>query len=421
MAHSYSRAAFLGGALRVAALGVAPGLALDPLRAGRALAARAHDNGKNILIVIQLAGGNDGLSMVVPYTDARYYQLRPTMNIARRQALRLDDRLGWHPNLAGLKALYDRGKVAVVQGVGYPNPDFSHFRSTDIWESALPTGVIDTGWLGRYLDSALATNTNPLKAVSIGPILPKAFYARHTSVPAVESLADFRFLAGGRAPTEADRLSNAFQRISGVTADIDDSGQSDYLTRVQLADAQAYRATIQMARVNGAAPTAVPYPDSDLARQFRLVSQIIATNLGTRVFMVSQTGYDTHATEFSPFEYPRLMTELNGAVSAFYTDMTAQGRANEVLLMTFSEFGRRPLENGSGGTDHGTAAPLLVIGGAVKGGLYGQTPSLANLDNGNLRYTTDFRSVYSTVLARWMGADPTPAVLGTFPALSFLG
>jgi uncharacterized protein (DUF1501 family) len=412
---THSRAAFLGGALRLGALG----LLMDPRLAAHALAADAPQ-GNNILVVIQLAGGNDGLSMLVPYTDPRYYQLRPTLSIPPGQVLRLNQRLGLHPNLRGLKALYDRGNVAIVQGVGYPHPDLSHFRSTDIWESALPTGVIDTGWLGRYLDGVPAASRNPLAAVAIGPTLPKAFFAKHTNVPAVENLAAFRFLTGGQAPSEAERLSAAFQRIAGVSADIDEIGQSPYLTLVQVADAQAFRATIQMAHVDGAAPTAVPYPDSDLALQFRLVSQIIASNLGTRVFMVSQPGYDTHAVEFSPFEYPRLMTELSEAVSTFFADMAVQGRADRVLLMTFSEFGRRPNENGSGGTDHGTAAPLLIVGGAVRGGLYGEAPSLANLEDGNLRYTTDFRSVYSTVLARWMGADPTPAVLGTYPIIPFV-
>jgi len=416
-----SRAAFLGGALRAAAIGaLAPSLVLDPLLADRVLAAREPEGGNNILIVLQLAGGNDGLSMLVPFTDPRYYQLRPTLSIPRRRLLPLNDRLGLHPNLGRLKALFDHGKVAIVQGVGYPHPDLSHFRSTDIWESAQPTGVIATGWLGRYLDSALAASQNPLKALSIGPTLPKAFFAQHTNVPSVENLAAFRLLAGGQAPSEAERLSTAFQRISGVSVDIDEAGQSPYLTLVQVADAAAFRATNQLAALTGGAPTSVRYPDSDLSLQFQLVSRIIAANLGTRVFMVSQPGYDTHAVEFSPFEYPRLMTELSGAVSAFYADMAAQGRANQVLLMTFSEFGRRPQEDGSGGTDHGTAAPMLIVGGGVKGGLYGETPSLTNLDDGNLRYTTDFRSVYSTVLARWMGADPTPAVLGTFPVLPFI-
>jgi uncharacterized protein (DUF1501 family) len=358
--------------------------------------------------------------MVVPYADSLYYQKRPTLAIPAHQVLPINRHLGFHPGLAGLRGLYDRGQVAIVQGVGYPNPSFSHFRSTDIWQSALSAGAVDTGWLGRYLDSALGSVQNPLKALSIGPILPKAFFSKRTLVPAVESLASFRYLAGGQAPTEAQRLSDAYQRISHVTANIDDTPQSPYLTLVQLADTGAYQATVELESVGRTPPSAVRYPDTELGGQLKLVSQIIATNLGTRVFMVTQTGFDDHAIEDSAFVYPRLMAEFDAAIAAFHADMAAQGRANQVLLMTFSEFGRRPQENGSQGTDHGTAAPMLVVGGGVKGGLYGETPSLSDLDDGNLKAALDFRSVYATVIARWMGADPTPAVMGTFPTLSFV-
>jgi uncharacterized protein (DUF1501 family) len=185
-----------------------------------------------------------------------------------------------------------------------------------------------------------------------------------------------------------------------------------------MAEASAYQATIQIAKTAGASTPNIQYPNNALAKQLKLVSQIIATNLGTRVFMVTQPGFDDHAQEAEA--HPRLLQELGDAVAAFYQDMAAQGRANQVLLMTFSEFGRRPLENASNGTDHGTAAPLLVIGGAVKGGLYGQAPSLAHLDDGNLQFTTDFRSVYSTVLANWMGSDPSKAVRGRFPTIPFV-
>jgi uncharacterized protein (DUF1501 family) len=393
---------------------------MEPRLAERVLAAGARAQSENILVVVQLAGGNDGLNMLVPYTDGLYYQKRPTLAIPPHQVLPIDQRLGLHPGLNGLKALYDRGQLAIVQGVGYPNPSFSHFRSTDIWQSALPVGTVDTGWLGRYLDSALADVHNPLKALSIGPILPKAFFARNTLVPAVESLASFRYVAGGTAPTEAERRSDAYQRISSVMANITDSSQSPYLTLVQLADTEAYRATVELASVGRTPPSAITYPNTALAGQLKLVSQIIATNLGTRVFLVTQTGFDDHAIEESAFVYPRLMAELDGAMAAFHADMVAQGRARQVLLLTFSEFGRRPQENGSQGTDHGTAAPMLVIGGGVKGGLYGQTPSLSDLDYGNLKPSVDFRAVYSTVIANWMGADPRPAVLGTFPTLPFV-
>jgi uncharacterized protein (DUF1501 family) len=410
-----SRADFLKGALRFGAVSaVAPTLIMDGRLAERALASGARDSSKNILVVIQLAGGNDGLNTLIPYGDGLYYQNRPTLAVPQSQVLHLSSRLGFHPNLKGIKALYDRGKVAVIQGVGYPNPNLSHFRSTDIWQSAQPEGYTDTGWLGRFLDSTMAGEQNPLKAVSIGPQLPKAFWAKQTMVPAVQSLQSFRFIAAQAGAAAKQQVISAFQQIYGHGT----GAEGPYLSLVQMADSAAYQATIQLARTAGVTTSSVQYPTSQIAGELKLVSQIIATNLGTRVFMVTQSGFDDHADEAAA--HPRLMQELGDAVSAFYQDLSAQGRAQQVLLMTFSEFGRRPLENASNGTDHGTAAPILVIGAGVKGGLYGQTPSLANLDDGNLRFSTDFRSVYSTVLANWMGADPSQAVLGKFPSIPFV-
>jgi uncharacterized protein (DUF1501 family) len=392
---------------------ITPTLVMEGRLAERVLAAGNRDSAKNILVVVQLAGGNDGLNTLVPYGDGLYYQNRPTLAIPQSQVLHLNNQLGFHPNLKGIKSLFGQGKVAVVQGVGYPNPNLSHFRSTDIWQSAQPVGAVDTGWLGRFLDTALADDQNPLKALSIGYLLPKAFWAKNTQVPAVQSLQTFRFQALQQSPDEAQRLIAAFQRFSAVTS----QAEGSYLSLVQMADAAAYRATIQLATAARTAVTA-QYPNSDIARQLKLVSQVISTNLGTRVFMVTQSSYDDHADEAGA--HARLLGELSDAITAFYQDLSAQGRAKQVLLMTFSEFGRRPLENASNGTDHGTAAPMLVIGDGVKGGLYGQTPSLANLDDGNLRFSIDFRSVYSTVLADWMGADPSQAVLGKFPSIPFL-
>lgn len=413
MAHS--RRQFLRGALRFGAISsVAPSLMIDARLADRVLAAGARDTTGRILVVVQLAGGNDGLNTLIPYGDGRYYQDRPTLAIPEKQVLHINDRLGFHPSLTGLKALYDRGAVAVVQGVGYPEPNLSHFRSTDIWQSALPVGTVDTGWLGRYLDSSMAGLQNPLKAISLGPLLPKAFWASQVQVPAVQDLQSFRFRAGIAPDSEAHRLIGAFQRISGASG----TGEGPYLSLVQLADSDAYQATIRLAGIAHDTPLGRGYPATDLARQLKLVAQIIASDLGTRVFMVTQSGYDDHADEAAA--HPRLLAEMGDAVAAFYADLGALRRTDRVLLMTFSEFGRRPQENGSHGTDHGTAAPMLIVGGAVKGGLYGETPSLTDLDNGNLKFTTDFRSVYSTVLANWMGADPRAAVLGSFPTIPFV-
>ena len=410
-----SRSQFLKGALKFGAMGaIAPSLVMEGHLAERVLAAGSRDNQQNILVVVQLAGGNDGLNSLVPYGDGLYYQKRPTLAVPQSQVLHLNNHVGFNPNLTKLKGLYDQGKVAVIQGVGYANPNYSHFRSTDIWQSALPDGYTDTGWLGRFLDSSTVGSNNPLKAISIGPLLPKAFWAKNTLVPAVQSIASFNFLAAQHGTAEAQRVISAFQASYGgqVAAD------GPYLSLVQLGDSAAYQQTIQVTKA-AAVPVHAQYPSGNaLAGQLKLVSQVIASNLGTRVFMVTQGGYDDHAQEANA--HPRLMAELGEAISAFYQDMAGQNRANQVMMMTFSEFGRRPLENASNGTDHGSAAPMFVIGGAVKGGLYGQQPSLSDLDNGNLKYTTDFRSVYSTVLANFMGADPTKAVMGKFPTLNFV-
>ena len=340
-AMAHSRRQFLRGALRFGAVSsVAPSLMMDARLAERVLAAGARDTTGRILVVVQLAGGNDGLNMIIPYGDGRYYQDRPTLAIPEKQVLHIDNRLGFHPSLTGLKALYDRGEVAVVQGVGYPEPNLSHFRSTDIWQSALPVGAVDTGWLGRYLDSAMAGLQNPLKALSLGPLLPKAFWASKVQVPAVQDLQSFRFQAGLAADSEAQRLIGAFQRISGARA----TGEGPYLSLVQLADSDAYQATIRLAGIAHDTPLGRGYPDTDLARQLKLVTQIIATDLGTRVFMVTQSGYDDHADEASA--HPRLMAEMGDAVAAFYADMACpgpgrSGAADDLLRVRAAAAGER--------------------------------------------------------------------------------
>ena len=299
--------------------------------------------------------------------------------------------------------------MAVVQGVGYANPNFSHFRSTDIWQSALPDGYTDTGWLGRFLDSAMVGQQQPAQGDQhrpaaaqgvLGQAHPGPRRAEHRLLPLPGSAARHRRGAAGDR-----RLPGQLRRPGGRRWPIPLAGAAG--------DSAAYQATIQLAKA-ATAPRHAQYPASNaLASQLKLVSQIIATNLGTRVFMVTQGGYDDHAQEANA--HPRLMAELGDAIAAFYQDLAGQNRANQVMMMTFSEFGRRPLENASNGTDHGTAAPMFVIGGAVKGGLYGQQPSLSDLDNGNLKYTTDFRSVYSTVLANWHGRRPHPGGAGQVP------
>jgi uncharacterized protein (DUF1501 family) len=365
-----------------------------------------------ILVVVQQGGGNDGLNTVVPYTSSQYYDMRPTLAIAPDQALALDDRTALHPNLTGIKQIWDAGNVAVVQGVGYPNPDLSHFQSTLVWQTADLMGLSDTGWLARYLDTALHATSNPLKAVAIGDSLPAAFRSPHSATPALQSLPDFQLNTDSAGAARRHAL-DAFRRMNSGSEPI----------RTYAAIRRAQRTTLdaigKLQSVPSGYTSQVPYPATDLAKQLQLVAQLINANLGTRVFWVEQDGYDDHSHEAG--DHAQLLKELDGAVSAFYGDLRARGWERNVLIMTWSEFGRRVEENDDHGTDHGTAGPMLLLGGSVKGGIYGDDPVLSNLDaNGNLIYGVDYRSVYGTVLARWMNADPAPVVGGKFETIPFV-
>lgn len=409
-----SRRTMLASTLGVVASGAAGshlllrGSLLDALGVAHAGA----DPGANILVVIQQAGGNDGLNTVIPYTSTLYHKLRPTLAIPARAVLPLDNVAGLHPHLSGIKRLWDGGHLAVVQGVGYPQPDLSHFKSMIIWQTCDLTATRDSGWLGRYLDTALAGDPNPLKAINIGDLSPLAFRSRANLTPSLTSLSDFQIYVDAGADQQA-RMLHAFRSMNA------DGDPNTTYAAIRATQGATLRSIDTLQAIPSAYAPRVPYPSTDLAKQLKLVAQLIHANLGTRVYWVSQAGYDDHAAEATP--HAQLLQELDGAVSAFYADMAARGLDRRLMLMTWSEFGRRVQENGDRGTDHGTAAPMLVIGGGVRGGIYGQDPVLSRLDgDGNLIASTDFRSVYATIIARWMGADPSPVAGGSFPLLPFL-
>ena len=367
------------------------------------------DPARHILVVVQLAGGNDGLNTLIPHGDPLYYQARPTLAIPPDQVQPLDGYVGLSPFLKQLKARYDAGQVAVVQGVGYPNPNRSHFRAMDIWQTAVPERIEPTGWLGRYLQACSCGMESHLEAIEMGPTVQRSFWTELTLVPAISSLAAFQYGAPRANPAartyEVQALRSALAQARGRP-------EEEFLrqaTLLALEDADTLGAVAQGYQ------TAVAYPQSYFGQSLKTIAQIIAGDIGTKVYFTTLGGFDTHAGQ-APTQQ-RLLTDLDSSLEAFLRDLEHLGRLDDVLIMTFSEFGRRVYENGSGGTDHGTAEPLFVLGGSVQGGLHGAYSSLSELDRGDLQYTTDFRSVYGSVLEGWLGASPEPILGGSFPAL----
>ena len=386
-------------------LGAASGLAVVGHTGGffsRALAQTAAPAGDRVLVVVYFQGGNDGLNTVVPFGLPAYYTYRPTLAIAQNDVLRINDTIGLNPQLKPFKDMYDKGQVAIVQGVGYPNPDYSHFRSTEIWETAAPDKYASTGWLGRYLDGANVPSGNLFNAVAIADVLPEVLVADRVDVAAIAQLNGYG-LTSDRSKTLGRDEFHAFVADNNVPF------RSPYLAQVASIEDHAQRGSEELPKLIAGYQPAASYPETPIGRSLALAAQVIGSKLGTRVLYVQLGSFDTHTTQRATQD--RLLAEFANGISAFYTDLAAHGDERRVLTMTFSDFGRRVAENGSRGTDHGSAAPVFVIGGGVKGGLYGEHPSLDALDAGNLRFTTDFRSVYATVLEKWL-QRPAPAIVG---------
>ena len=388
-----------------------------------------------ILVVLQMAGGNDGLNMVVPFADDVYYRSRPRLGIPADKILKLDSYAGLNPKLAGLKSLFDEGHLSVIQGVGYPNPNRSHFRSTEIWQTASDADRNENeGWLGKYFDNCCA-GADPTIGVAIGDQMPQAFVARTPTGVTFSKPEQFRWMPSEKRSGPMSAEETFFRQLNGVNDEdaapaANDGGSisaipgstkanqsaADFLQRTAL-DAQL--SSDKILAIARKTKTNMPYPQGQLGASLSLIARMIAGGLPTRVYYASQGGFDTHAGQLGTHD--RLMTEFNDALSAFVADLKQQGNFDRVLLMTFSEFGRRVAENANGGTDHGAAAPMFVLGGAVKAGLFGKYPSLSELDNGDLKFNTDFRSVYGTILDRWLKA-PSELVLGhKFAALPIIG
>ncbi len=361
------------------------------------------------LVLINLYGGNDGLNCVVPHGDDRYYRLRPNLAIDRNEVLAIDARTGFHPAMRSFKALYDNGTIGVVQGVGYPNPDHSHFRSTEIWQTAAPDRYVHTGWLGRYFDESAASQ-NLFKGVAVSKVLPEVLVSNRTDVPAIPALRAYSMMA--------DRDAAARQAFSRESHDRGLPFSSPYLAHIMEIEGDAQRSSEELPRLVSGYKTKAAYPSTALGRSLALAAQIVGSNLGTRVIYVEHGSFDTHVSQAKT--QAALLTQFSNAIAAFYEDLAAHGNDRRALTLTFSEFGRRVEENGNRGTDHGEASPLFLIGGGVRGGIYGAAPDLAATNMGNVRFTTDFRSVYATVLERWLGRPSATLLNGEFRQLPIL-
>lgn len=351
----------------------------DLMRAARD---RPLTDGAGALVIATLYGGNDGINTVIPYADNAYHDARPELAYAPSDVLHLDEQLGLNRAMKGLAGLWNQRQLAIVRGVGYPKPDHSHFRSMDIWQTASPAEPVSTGWVGRWLD---ATGDDPLRAVNIGAVLPPL---------AVGAKCTAAALSPGGASGEAARFDAVMTALGN-----DDPDDTPAMAEVCQAYRAARRTDATFASVKPAAKNR-----NSLSAQLSVVTQAIKARVPTRVYTVQLGGFDTHAGERGSQQ--RLLQTFDEAVTAFVQEVAGRN----VVLLAYSEFGRRVRANASQGTDHGTAAPVFVAGAPVKGGFYGEQPSLTDLDNGDLKYTTDFRDIYAELLARTVGTDPTPAV-----------
>jgi uncharacterized protein (DUF1501 family) len=375
--------------------------------------------GRN-LVVVFLAGGNDALSMLVPYNDPAYYSRRPTIAVPAGEVLPIGTDtaghvLGLHPRLPGLRALFDRGQLAIVQRTGYENSSRSHFTGMDIWGTANPFNPSTTGWLGRYLDM-LPPPVDPLVAWDAQREVPRALFAERVSVPAIPNVNSYTYASPNSGAEAALERTIAQRMAARLPAD------RPHLSFVNGNITSAMSTLDRVATVAKYVPS-LTYPVSGVAQAMKSVAGAITTQIGTKIFWVQTGGYDTHATQVGAAgAYPRLMTDLNDALAAFVTDLRNQGLLEQTLVVAFSEFGRRVSENGSVGCDHGAAGLMFALGGTVRGGLYGtaaslvQDPKNPTLENnaGDVRHETDFRSVYARVFDQWLQVDSVPLLGGDF-------
>ena len=363
--------------------------------------------GNKVVVILQLSGGNDGLNTVIPVRNDIYYKARPRLGIVRDKALSLTDEVGLNPALTAFKDLYDDGSLGILNNVGYPNPDRSHFRSMDIWHTASQSSEYwNNGWVGRYLDAQCKGCDRPTQAIEIDDILSLALKGEHMKGIAVK---DPRRLYG----TANEKF---FKDVSKNHKSDGEEQTAEYLYKTMAETLSSADYIFQQSRMH---PTNAEYPKTELGNSLKTIASLIYSEINTKVYYVSLGSFDTHINQEG--QQQRLFTEMNEAVRTFVKDLKANNRFNDVLLFTFSEFGRRVAQNASNGTDHGTANNMFLVSGGLKQkGIINELPDLNDLDEGDLKYKIDFKNVYATVLKKWLNADDQQILSKKYDYLNFI-
>lgn len=369
------------------------------------------------LVVLQLAGGNDALNTVIPYADARYRSLRPNLAIPDGGIIQLDNRIGLHPSLTGVADLYRAGKLALLTGVGFASLDRSHFHCQDVWQTAVEGDSHEIhgsqGWLGRFADLYLAPPTSPLVSLSIGSRIPLGMSGEEVIAGAVPSPDGFDVATDTRYASDREPFLSALHDLYS------DEGSTDPMAGMIRRHGEEMFSSIDLVKALPPADPAVTYPATALGRAMSFAARTLSGTAGTRLIWITAGGYDTHNNQLE--QHATLLGDVSASLSAFWSDAERNGFANDLAAMVWSEFGRRAQENASGGTDHGKAGTVFVLGGGIKGGtLYGTAPDLGSLDEGDLRSEIDFRSVYSTLIEDWFGRDPHPVLHTHYENLGFV-
>jgi len=428
----FLRSTLLGGAIAwTVPTFLANTFAAMELEAAEKVTQVATGRDSAILVILQMAGGNDGLNTIVPYSNDFYHRARPRIGLSGNQILKINDDVAFNSNLSGFKTLYDAGELSVIHGVGYPNPNRSHFRSTEIWQTASDSDKFtQTGWLGRYFDNA-CSGCDPTAAVNIGRQMPQAFAAKTPKGVSLESPQNYRFMSSDKKEPGEMTTEESFRKLNQIEMTENSGGTIDAIhgsathggSPLDFIERTALDAQVSSDKIRAVASRAksdASYPGSQLGNSLKLVAKLIGGGLPARIYYVSQGGYDTHTNQSGAHD--RLLKDLGDSVKSFVDDLKEQGNMSRVVLMTFSEFGRRVSENASSGTDHGAAAPMFVVGSKVKAGLLGQHPSLApgDLFQGDLKFHVDFRSVYAGILESWLETKSEPILGRKFKPLEIV-